>query len=148
MCQYMHVSAPICRHDLIKTHVNPRQIFMQIKVILMLHPGELCLFVCLFIFGNYMASSFLQGLLNSSRFASYYLKTHISCNVENLPQCSHEQFSTKAPKNQRPETLICNDMLIYSLELLHWPWMGHWLCVLLQCLPEFHIQVGFILIVL
>lgn len=27
-------------------------------------------------------------------------------------------------------------MLIYSLELLHWPWMGDWLCVLIQCLPE------------
>lgn len=52
-------------------------------------------------------------------------------------------FSTKARKNQRTETLICDDMLIYSLELLHWPWMGDWLCVLIQCLPEVSHPSGF-----
>lgn len=49
---------------------------------------------------------------------------------------SRPKFSSKARQNQRTETLICDDMLIYSLELLHWPWMGDWLCVLIQCLPE------------
>lgn len=42
----------------------------------------------------------------------------------------HEQ------ENQRTEILICDDMLIYSLELLHWPWTRDRLCVLIQCLPE------------
>lgn len=39
-------------------------------------------------------------------------------------------------EHQRTETLICDDMLIYSLELLHWPWIGGWLCALVQCLPK------------
>lgn len=39
-------------------------------------------------------------------------------------------------ENQRTETLIWDDKLLYSFEHLHWPWMEDWNCVLTQCLPE------------
>lgn len=45
-------------------------------------------------------------------------------------------WATHWLENQRTGALICDDTLIYSLELLRWPWMGDWLCVVIPCLPE------------
>lgn len=140
----MLVTPLICKHDLIKmqSYVNSRQFFILIYVTLMLHFRALCLFMCLLLFGHHMTCVFLWSfwILNSFTCSCLSLKflffrEHIQVIMCLFFHCA--VMSNAPPKARKPtETLICDDMLIYSLELLHWPWMGDWLCVLIQCLPE------------
>lgn len=58
--------------------------------------------------------------------------------MESLPRSIYLclSFLCFCLENQRTETLIWDDKLLYSFEHLHWPWMEDWNCVLTLCLPE------------
>lgn len=133
---YMHWTALICKHDF-NTNATICAMWTENSssvtiVTVMRHLQASCVYVslviawlvCLWSFWN--SISFTCAYWGLKRLTFDFKES--SCRL--LWVSFHEQ------DNQRTEILICDDMLIYSLELLHWPWTRDRLCVLIQCLPE------------